>query len=112
MDCAFGRPAEGVPVSLLREVDAVWRHEVSLVTDDTGCASTAGSDTPRGRYRLVLDLDKYFPALGVEPFQSRVDVTFRRFHVTETVHVLMAVTPSSSVVCRLVTAGRTNGQRN
>lgn len=103
MDCTFGRPAEGVPVTLMREVEASWHHAASARTDAAGCVPKLNPTTVRGRYRLTLELDEYFPALGIAPFQSLVDVTFRVFSPAEAVHFLMLVTPSSTSICRLVT---------
>jgi 5-hydroxyisourate hydrolase len=103
VDSAFGRPAEGVPLTLLREVGAAWEPWASALTDDAGCVPVLETASARGRYRLALDLDKYFPALGVEPFQSRVEITFRVFEPGEEVRILAILTPSSSFVSRMVT---------
>ncbi|HLU32409.1 MAG TPA: hydroxyisourate hydrolase [Natronosporangium sp.] len=101
MDCMFGRPAAGVPVQLLREAEPTWQEVVSARTGETGCVAPYGSGLQRGRYRLVLSLDEYFVGLGVEPFQSRVDVMFRVFRKDEDVRLLLMVTASSFSTCRL-----------
>lgn len=103
VDCTFGQAAEGIPVALLREVDGAWQQEVATRTDQVGRVPDLGTATARGRYRLLFDLDGYFPTLGVEPFQSRLDVTFRIFQASEQVHFLLMVTPTSSSFCRLST---------
>lgn len=103
MDCMFGRPAAGVMVRLLREADGCWQELASVLTDQAGCAATLEPAPRRGRYRLALSLDEYFVGLGVEPFQSRVDVVFRIFHTGEVARLLLMITPSSCSVCRLIT---------
>jgi 5-hydroxyisourate hydrolase len=104
MDCAFGCPAEGVPVTLLREIEACWQEPTSGVTDEAGRVPVLLTAAPRGRYRLGFDFDKYFAALGVEPFQSQVDVTFRIHTTGDGVHLVVAVTPWSIVVTRTSTS--------
>lgn len=106
MDCMFGRPAAGVPVQLLREAEPAWQEVASARTGDTGCVAPKGPSLQRGRYRLVLSLDEYFVGLGVEPFQSRVDVVFRVFRKDEDVRLLLMVTASSCSACRLATENR------
>lgn len=103
MDCMFGRPAAGIPVSLLCESDPAWQELTAVLTGEDGCAPQLEPATRRGRYRLVLSLDEYFAGLGVEPFHSRIDVAFRVFHAGETVRLLFMVTPSSCSVYRLAT---------
>lgn len=97
----FGRPAAGVPLRLLREADASWAEQSKVYTDENGCAASLATPTQRSRYRLVLSLDQYFAGLGVEPFQSRIDITFRVFHAGERVRLLLVVTPSACATYRL-----------
>jgi len=109
MDCTFGYPAEGIPVTLHREVEACWQPQGSELTDGAGQVASLATAPARGRYRLALDLDKYFSALGVEPFQSRVEITFRLFSPNEDVHFLMMITSSSTTTCRMVTMKQLSG---
>lgn len=106
VDGMFGRPAAGVSVQLLREVDNSWEElSATLIADEAGRAAMPELASRRGRYRLVLSLDEYFSGLGVQPFQSRVDVVFRVFHPGEQIRVLLMITPSSCCVCRLTNGG-------
>jgi 5-hydroxyisourate hydrolase-like protein (transthyretin family) len=108
VDGTFGRAAEGVPVTLLREVDAAWQELARARTGDNGRIDELAAIPGRGRYRVVLDLDRYFPGLGVAPFQSRIDVAFRVSNPGEPVRFVLIVTPSSVTSCRLTTdAGST-----
>lgn len=109
VDCTFGCAAEGVPVTLLREVEAGWHPQASALTDETGRVPALLAAAIRGRYRLALDLDQYFSALGVEPFQSRVEITFRVFSPDEDVHLLLMVTSSSTAMCRMANGRRSPG---
>lgn len=106
VDSNFGRPAEGIGVTLLREVNANWKEEESAVTDDTGFAFLLSDAGVRGRYRLRLDLDKYFSGLGVVPFQSSVEISFRVFSSVESVPFIAVVTPLSSYLCRVMAGVR------
>lgn len=105
VDIAFGRPAEDVEVALLREVDTGWQEEVGVRTDDSGHALIHCNSPARGRYRMVVDLDRYFTSLGATPVQSRVDITFRVFSPDKSIPFVVAVTPSSSSVVRMAAAG-------
>lgn len=109
MDQTFGRPAEGVPVALSREVDAVWQTTLSARTDATG--SIVGQRISRacGRYRLAVDLDGYFAAMGLEPLVSSLDFCFRVTRPYENVRLLVAVTPAALSVRRLTTVDRPTG---
>jgi 5-hydroxyisourate hydrolase len=100
MDGAFGCAAEGIPVTLHREVELCWQPQASALTDATGRVSALRTAPTRGRYRLALELDKYFSALGVEPFQSQIEITFRIFRPDEDIHLLLTITPSSTFACR------------
>jgi 5-hydroxyisourate hydrolase len=96
IDTGCGRPAAGVSVALLREEDGRWLELTDTLTDETGRVATSSAvNTGRGRYRLVLDLDKYFAGFGIMPFQSRVETVFRIFKLEERVRVLLLVTSSS-----------------
>jgi 5-hydroxyisourate hydrolase-like protein (transthyretin family) len=101
IDGVFGRPAVGVPVRLLQELEGTWYELAADRTDEAGHADGLARASHRCRYRLVLSLDSYFAGLGVEPFQSRVDVVFRVFHANEQIRLLFMVTPSSCSLCRL-----------
>jgi 5-hydroxyisourate hydrolase-like protein (transthyretin family) len=103
MDSMFGCAAGGIQVTLLREVDAGWLQQASALTNDSGHSGELDTGAGRGRYRLALEFDRYFSSLGVEPFQSRVEITFRMFGPDERVHFLVTAGPSSIFVCRLAT---------
>jgi 5-hydroxyisourate hydrolase len=104
VDSMFSRPAAGVPVRLLRESGDSWQEESAVRTDETSGSAELATTTHRSRYRVVVSLDEYFAGLGVEPFQSRVDVTFRVGRPNEGVRLLMMISPSACVTCS-VTAG-------
>lgn len=101
VDSAFCQPAVGVAVTLLREVDTAWQEQAAVRTDEDGRTPGLGQYLHRGRYRLVLSFDQYFASLGVDSFQSCIDIDFRVFHAGEDVRLLLAVTPSSCAFHRL-----------
>jgi 5-hydroxyisourate hydrolase-like protein (transthyretin family) len=103
VDATFGRPAEDVEVSLLHEQGTVWRRAAGGRTDGSGNAAIHCDLPARGRYRLVIELDRYFTGLGATPLQSRIDVTFRVFEADGSVPFIVTVTPSSSHVVRVAT---------
>lgn len=78
VDCVHGRPAEGLPARLYREVDGRWQECGHGSTDADGLVTDwGGRPVAHGVHRLVFDLDNYFAPLGVEPFFPRIAVTFR-----------------------------------
>jgi 5-hydroxyisourate hydrolase-like protein (transthyretin family) len=91
-DATFGRPAEGVLITVARLSEARWHPANTAKTNSGGWVrlSTAGA----GRHRLTLDLDGYFAALGMSAIQSRTDFTLR-LAADEHLTVLVTVTPSS-----------------
>jgi 5-hydroxyisourate hydrolase-like protein (transthyretin family) len=91
-DATFGRPAEGVLITLAHLSEARWHLTDTTKTNSGGRVRlpTAGA----GRHRLTLDLDGYFAALGMSAIQSRTDFTFRLVS-DEDLTILVTVTPSS-----------------
>lgn len=110
LDCLRGRAAEGVPVTLHQEIGACWEQRASALTDESGRVPTLADAPARGRYRIALDIDKYFPTLGIEPLQSRVEVTFRVFEAGEHVHFLVSITPSSVIACQTIDYRNASGR--
>ncbi|MBO0868831.1 MAG: hydroxyisourate hydrolase [Micromonosporaceae bacterium] len=104
VDCMFGKPAAGVSVCLLQQVGDAWQQVATVVTDENGLAACRPAQPRRGRYRAAVSLDAYFTGLGVEPFQSLLEVTFRVFQAAEQVRLLVMVTPSSCCVYGAPTA--------
>lgn len=104
VDSMFGRPAAGVPVRLWRESDGTWLEASSVRTDEVTGDAELTSHAQRSRYRIEVLLDQYFAGLGVEPFQSRVEVTFRVGRPQERLRLLMMISPSMCVTCSLTTS--------
>lgn len=100
VDGVLGRAAEGVLVTLSRKVDSAWRRIGSGRADATGAVPDLEPVPTRGRYRLVVDLDQYYPPLGTEPFVSQAEAVFRVFRQGERVHLLVVATPTSCLVLR------------
>lgn len=66
LDTAAGRPAGGVPVTLL---DTDGAHLADGVTDADGRVGSLGGELPTGTYRLRFEVEG--------PFYPEVVVTFR-----------------------------------
>lgn len=101
VDTTFGRPAEDVEVTLLREIDTIWHQEAGVHTDQSGRAVIPRGGPARGRYRLVIDLDPYFAGLGATSLQPRIDITFRAFGHDRSIPFTVSITPSSFSVLRM-----------
>jgi 5-hydroxyisourate hydrolase-like protein (transthyretin family) len=101
VDAMFGRPAEGIPVTLRRDGEDNGLTLPVQVTDPMGRVSWPEPEEPRGRYKLEVQLDRYYGSIGVTPFQSCVQMDFRVFDADETVNLLLIISPTSNVTCRL-----------
>lgn len=99
VDGIHGRAAEGMAVRLSQEVSGAWVLAGGGSADDHGVVPKVSTPL-RGRYQLEVDLDRYYPALGMEPTVCRATVTFRVFHPDERVSLLVVVTPSTVLVIR------------
>jgi 5-hydroxyisourate hydrolase len=95
VDCVYGRPAIGMAVRLMREVDGAFTEQWHDRTDDDGRISgLQNSPLPRGSYALELDLEGYFCTLGFMPLNSAITM---RFHLPGEDHhyrLSVLVTPS------------------
>lgn len=100
IDGALGHAAEGVQVALLQEVDSSWRRTGGDRTDASGAVPMLEPTPERGRYRLVVELDQYYPPLGTEPSVSQAEVVFRVFQPRERVRLLVVMTPTSYFALR------------
>lgn len=103
VDAMIGRPAEGIPVTLRRDGDDMEIKLRSQLTDLSGRVTWPEPGERRGKYRLEVELDRYYGSLGVTPFQSSVHMDFRVFHPDEIVSLLLIISPTSNVTCRLTT---------
>jgi len=101
VDAMIGRPAEGIPVTLRRDGEANGLTMPSQLTDAMGRVAWPEPSGPRGKYRLEVELDRYYGSIGVAPFQSCVHMDFRVFDADETINLLLIISPTSNVTCRL-----------
>jgi 5-hydroxyisourate hydrolase len=101
VDATLGRPAEGIPVTLRRDGEVDELTMPSQLTDAMGRVSWPEPSAARGKYRLEVQLDRYFGSMGVTAFQSCVQMDFRIFDANETVNLLVIISPTSNTTCRL-----------
>lgn len=100
VDAMIGRPAEGIPVTLRRDGEVNGAMPQQL-TDTMGRVTWPEPSSPRGKYRLEVELDRYYGSIGVSAFQSCVQMDFRVYDADETVNLLLIISPTSNVTCRL-----------
>jgi 5-hydroxyisourate hydrolase len=101
VDAMIGRPAEGIPVTLRRDGETNGLTLPAELTDANGRVTWPGPEEARGKYRLEVELDRYYGSIGVTAFQSCVQMDFRVFDADETVNLLLIISPTSNVTCRL-----------
>lgn len=94
VDCAHGRPAEGVAGRLEQRLGGVWTELAKGRTDERGAISWDGMPSPgRCLYRLELDIDQYFATLGIVPSHPWVTVVFRVLDPGADQHIPVLMTP-------------------
>jgi 5-hydroxyisourate hydrolase len=90
LDAATGRPAAGVPVTLL-DADATVLDRV--VTDADGRVGGLGGESAPGVYRLRFDTGAYFRERGVATFYPEVSITFEITDAAAKYHVPLLLSP-------------------
>jgi 5-hydroxyisourate hydrolase len=102
-DGLHGRPAAGIEIQLERRDDDGWRERACGRADAGGQVRQWQPDggLERGTYRVELDLDGYFAALGVVPFLPVATVTFRLPDAAEPCHIAVVITPAASAAYRV-----------
>ena len=79
LDTSRGKPAHGLPVSLLGFVESgEWEPIAEGITDEDGCIDDFFSNNAvvYSRYRLIYETAVYFERLGVSPLFPRVLAEF------------------------------------
>ena len=90
LDAVSGKPAAGVPVTLL---DAGHATLSSAYTDADGRIAALGAELSLGVYRLTFDTAAYFAAQGVSAFYPEVTVTFEITDAAAKYHVPLLLSP-------------------
>ena len=90
LDAVSGRPAVGVPVTLL---DADHRALVESTTDDDGRIGRLADTLTTGIYRLHFDTATYFAAIGVEAFYPEIVIAFEITDADAKYHVPVLLSP-------------------
>lgn len=98
LDGVHGRPAAGLRVHFERDDDG-WLPIATEETDADGRISAwIEAVLRRGEYRLLLDSDRYFVALGTVAAYPCVSAAFRVAHEPDTCRVEVVLAPSSYTV--------------
>ena len=99
-DWVYGCPAAGVSARLHRFGDP--RHVTAAETDKNGvCRLAVASDDSVSSYRVALDIDPYFTALGIRAACAEVAVAFRGnanvvVHIAPFGHAVYVTQPQTS----------------
>jgi 5-hydroxyisourate hydrolase len=90
LDAVSGRPATGVPVTLLDAHDVVLE---SAMTDDDGRIANLGDDLGAGIFRLRFDTATYFAAQGITGFYPEIVIAFEITDAAARHHVPVLLSP-------------------
>ncbi|HEV7421342.1 MAG TPA: hydroxyisourate hydrolase [Mycobacterium sp.] len=90
LDAVSGKPATGVPVTLL---DADGGVLASAATNDDGRIANLGTDLGPGVYRLRFDTATYFAAQGITGFYPEIVITFEITDAMAKHHVPVLLSP-------------------
>lgn len=96
LDTATGKPAAGVPVSLLALGDGVWSQLAVAHTDSDGRVKQLGPEVlDSGTYRLQFATAEYFAASNTPSFFPEVVLTFTVDRSEAHYHVPLLLSPFS-----------------
>ena len=90
LDAVSGRPATGVPVTLLDTHHTVL---ASAVTDGDGRIANLGDDLAAAVYRLRFDTATYFAAQGITGFYPEIVIAFEITDAAARHHVPVLLSP-------------------
>lgn len=90
LDAVSGRPAAGVPVTLL---DAEHDILAGSTTDADGRVGKLADTLAPGIYRLRFDTATYFAACGVESFYPEIVIAFEVTDASAKYHVPVLLSP-------------------
>ncbi len=90
LDAVSGRPAVGVPVTLL---DADHHSLAASTTDEDGRIHQLADTLSAGIYRLRFDTATYFAANGVEAFYPEIVIAFEITDADAKYHVPVLLSP-------------------
>ena len=90
LDAVTGRPADGVPVTL---IDAAGTELATAHTDADGRVAGLHDVATTGVYRLRFDTAAHFAATGVTGFYPEVVIAFEVTDVDAKYHVPLLLSP-------------------
>ena len=95
LDTARGRPAPGVPITLLRRaLDGSFAELGRGITDEDGRLRTLlAAPLEAGVYRITFDTAAYFKAQGAASFYPEVSVVFEIREPSQHYHVPLLLSP-------------------
>jgi len=96
LDTSLGRPAHGVPIELLQQVDGNWLSLGSATTDKDGRVSDlldSNSILEAGVYKLKFELNDYYKQVNVDSFYPYAEVVFQIVGDGQHYHVPLLLNP-------------------
>ncbi|HMF64483.1 MAG TPA: hydroxyisourate hydrolase [Edaphobacter sp.] len=104
LDTAIGRPAEGVPVTLLRRnEDGLWQTLSTLATDGDGrCRQLLPENVAlvAGDYRIRFETTSYYKARALKGLYPYVEITFTVREDDTHLHVPLLLTANGYTTYR------------
>src|SRR6187402_3500414 len=78
LDTAKGKPADGVPIILSKQVGVDWVEIAHGITNRDGRVSEFPNDVVKqpGVYKIKFETGKYFQRLGISTFYPFIDIIF------------------------------------
>ena len=95
LDTRSGKPAQGLPITLLSQVDSTWVKLSSGITNADGRITDLlepGSLKP-GLYQMHFDTETYHKKQNVTGFYPEVVITFEIKQIDEHYHIPLLLSP-------------------
>ena len=94
LDTARGKPAQGIAVTVKRELTpGLWEIAAQGVTDADGRVKPLLAEVHAGAYKLTFELDAYFAAQGQAAFYPQATVVFRVTQPGDHYHIPLLLSP-------------------
>ena len=95
LDTRSGKPAQGLPITLLNYIDGAWVELNGGVTNNDGRITDLlkpGSLKP-GLYQMNFDTETYHKSQGIVGFYPEVVITFEIKQTDEHYHIPLLLSP-------------------
>jgi 5-hydroxyisourate hydrolase len=96
LDTSKGCPAQGIQISLEKQINTNWQNLASGITNTDGrVADLLSTEKPfeSGIYRLTFETSHYFAKQGLKSFYPFVTVTFEIQNSEQHYHIPLLISP-------------------